>query len=42
MGAIDPDQQGDNRWKAESLSFLHVLFIWGVALTSLLNKTRQS
>jgi hypothetical protein len=39
---IGLDQQGDNRWKAESLSFLHVLFIWGVALTSLLNKTRQS
>ncbi len=42
MGAIDPDQQGDNRWKAESLSFLHVLLVWGVALTSLLIKTRQS
>ena len=31
-----------NRWKAETLSFLHVLLVWGVKLTSLLNKRRQS
>ncbi len=30
------------RWKAETLSFLHVLLVWEVALASLLNKTRQS
>jgi len=29
-------------WKAEDLSFLYVLLIWGVALTSLLIKKRQS
>ncbi len=28
-------------WKAETLSFLHVLLVWGVTLTSLLNKRRQ-
>ncbi len=39
---IGLDQQGDNRWKAESLSFLHVLLVWGVVLASLLIKTRQS
>ena len=27
-------------WKAEILSFLHVLLVWGDALTSLLIKTR--
>ena len=31
-----------NRWKAESLSFLHVLLVWGDVVTSLLIKTRQS
>ncbi len=31
-----------NRWKAETLSFLHVLLVLGVKMTSLLNKTRQS
>ena len=31
-----------NRWKAASLSFLHVLLVWGVAMASLLIKTRQS
>ena len=30
------------RWKAETLSFLHVLLVWGVKLVSLLNKRRQS
>ncbi len=30
------------RWKAEVLSFLHVLLVWGVNLASLLNKRRQS
>ncbi len=29
-------------WKAEVLSFLHVLLVWGVNLASLLNKRRQS
>ena len=29
-------------WKAEALSFLYVLLVWGVALTSLLIKKRQS
>ena len=31
-----------DRWKAEDLSFLHVLLVWWVALTSLLIKKRQS
>jgi len=31
-----------DRWKAEDLSFLHVLLVWLVALTSLLFKKRQS
>ncbi len=31
-----------NRWKAETLSFLHVLLVWGVSLTSLINEMRQS
>ena len=31
-----------DRWKAETLSFLHVLLVWGVKLASLLNKRRQS
>ncbi len=31
-----------NRWKAEDLSFLHVLLVWWVALTSVLIKKRQS
>ena len=30
------------RWKAEDLSFLYVLLVWGVALTSLIIKKRQS
>jgi hypothetical protein len=30
------------RWKAEDLSFLHVLLVWGVTLTSLLIKKCQS
>ncbi len=30
------------RWKAEVLSFLHVLLVRGVNLASLLNKRRQS
>jgi hypothetical protein len=30
------------RWKAENLSFLHVLLVWGVILVSLLNKDLQS
>ncbi len=30
------------RWKAESLSFLHVLLVWEIVLTSLLIKMRQS
>jgi hypothetical protein len=30
------------RWKAEDLSFLHVLLVWGVTVTSLLIKKRQS
>ncbi len=29
-------------WKAETLSFLHVLLVWGVKLTSLLTKMCQS
>jgi hypothetical protein len=29
-------------WKAEDLSFLYVLLVWGVVLTSLLIKKRQS
>jgi len=29
-------------WKAEDLSFLHVLLVWSLALTSLLIKKRQS
>ena len=31
-----------NHWKAESLSFLHVLLVWEIELTSLLIKMRQS
>jgi hypothetical protein len=31
-----------DRWKAENLSFLHVLLVWGVTVTSLLIKKRQS
>ena len=31
-----------DRWKAETLSFLHVLLVWVVKLASLLNKMRQS
>jgi hypothetical protein len=31
-----------DRWKAEDLSFLHVLLVWWVALTGLLIKKRQS
>ncbi len=30
------------RWKAEIISFLRVLLVWGVKLTSLLNKMCQS
>ena len=30
-----------NRWKAESLSFLHVLLVWGVVPASLLIKMHQ-
>jgi hypothetical protein len=30
------------RWKAEALSLLYVLLVWGVALTSLLIKKLQS
>ena len=30
------------RWKAEDLSFLYVLLVWGVALTSLIIKKCQS
>ena len=30
------------RWKAETVSFLHVLLVWGVKLTSLLTTTRQN
>jgi hypothetical protein len=30
-----------NRWKAENLSFLHVLLVWGITLTSLLIKKHQ-
>jgi hypothetical protein len=30
------------RWKAEDLSFLYVLLVWGFALTSLIIKKRQS
>ena len=29
-------------WKAEVISFLHVLIVWGVKLTRLLIKMRQS
>ena len=29
-------------WKAENLSFHNVLLVWGVTLTSLLIKKRQS
>ena len=29
-------------WKAEDLSFLHVLLVWGVNLTCLLNKMCHS
>ena len=29
-------------WKAETLSFLHVLLVWGVKLGHLLNKMCQS
>ena len=31
-----------DRWKADTLSFLHVLLVWGVKLASLLNKRRQT
>ena len=31
-----------DRWKAETLSFLYVLLVWGVKLASLLNKRLQS
>jgi len=30
------------RWKAKDLSFLYVFLVWGVTLTSLLIKKRQS
>jgi hypothetical protein len=36
------DPQTLDRWKAEALSFLYVLLVWGVVLTSLLIKKRQS
>ena len=29
-------------WKAETLSFLHVLLVWGVTMTILLIKKRQT
>ena len=29
-------------WKAEDVSFLHVLLVWGVKLSHLLNKMCQS
>ncbi len=35
---VDPQ----THWKAETLSFLHVLLVWGVNLASLLNKWHQS
>ena len=31
-----------DRWKAETLSFLHVLLVLGVKVTSLLTITRQN
>ena len=31
-----------DRWKAETLSFLHVLLVLGVKLTSLLTTMRQN
>jgi hypothetical protein len=36
------DPQTLDRWKAEVLSFLYVLLVWRVVLTSLLIKKRQS
>jgi hypothetical protein len=31
-----------NPWKAETLSFLHVMLVLGVKMTNLLNKTHQT
>ena len=42
MKTLSANLRPYNRWKAETLSFLHVLFVLGVKTTSLLNKTRQS
>ena len=42
MKTLSATHRPYDHWKAESLSFLHVLLVLGVALTSLLIKTRQS
>ena len=34
-----PPDPGRYWWKAEALSFLYVLLVWGVALTSLIIKS---
>jgi hypothetical protein len=39
---ICPRPPDPYHWKAEDLSFLHVLLVWGVNLASLLKKERQS
>jgi len=36
------DSVRDHQTKAEDISFLYVLLVWGAALTSLLIKKRQS
>ena len=42
MKTLSATPRPNNHWKAESLSFLNVLLVWGVLLTSLLIKMRQS
>jgi hypothetical protein len=39
---LSPTPQPLYCWKAETLSFLHVLLVWGVKQTSLLTKMCQS
>ena len=41
-GRLCPRPPNPYRWKAETVSFLHVLLVWGVKLTSLLTTTRQN
>jgi hypothetical protein len=42
LGRLCLSPPDPHHWKAEVLSFLHVLLVWGVNLVSLLNKRRQS